>query len=328
LKNPESELHNPHGVLFTEKYLLVANTHALKRPGTINVYRNDGAIGKPIQLFQTPFNHLREPHALVMRDGRLVITYCENVAPSGAVVSYRFNEKTGKITDVLDKTETWFSEYGDAKGICFSPDGTKIWVTFESDKQLSIVGKISRSLKADQSLPVSDRLLNLSQKVLNKFKKEAVQKGRSLNKTLERVRRKDSAELEEPNHRNIYPTQNGIVIFSISREGKIARNPDEVIVRKDFCRLENIHTFNDACVITDFMNHSASLYDFVQDPKFTNPIQIINLGKAVPHGAKFSPDGSLLVITSIGVKIVDQEPRFDQWESPREDKIFVLERAN
>ena len=54
-----------------------------------------------------------------MRDGRLVITYCENVAPSGAIVSYGFNEETGKITGPLDKTESWFSEYGDSKGNMF-----------------------------------------------------------------------------------------------------------------------------------------------------------------------------------------------------------------
>ena len=64
-----------------------------------------------------------------MRDGRLVVTYCENLAPSGAIVSYGFNEETGKITGPLDKTESWFSEYGDSKGICFNADGTKILVT-------------------------------------------------------------------------------------------------------------------------------------------------------------------------------------------------------
>ena len=98
-------------------------------------------IKKPIQIFQTPFNHLREPHSLAIRDGRLVVTYAENVAPSGAIVSYGFNEETGEITGLLDKTESWFSGCGDPKGICFNSDGTKIFVTFESDKQLSVVEK-------------------------------------------------------------------------------------------------------------------------------------------------------------------------------------------
>ena len=105
LENPESQIDRPHGVLFTEKYLLISNAHDLRKPGTINVYRNDSTIKKPIQIFQTPFNHLHEPHSLAIRDGRLVATYAENVAPSGAIVSYGFDEETGKITGPLDKTE-------------------------------------------------------------------------------------------------------------------------------------------------------------------------------------------------------------------------------
>ena len=46
LDNPESQLDHPHGALFIDKYLLISNTHNLKRPGTINVYRNGGT--KPI----------------------------------------------------------------------------------------------------------------------------------------------------------------------------------------------------------------------------------------------------------------------------------------
>src|SRR5260221_3537632 len=166
LENPESQLSNPHGVLFTEKYLLVSNANDLSKPGTINVYRNDGTIKKPIQIFQSPFSHLREPHSLALRDGRLVATYAENVAPSGAVVCYGFNEETGKITGPLDKTESWFLEYGDPKGICFNADGTKILVTFKSYKQYSVVEKIFRSFALDGDLPVQTRLMNLSNKAI------------------------------------------------------------------------------------------------------------------------------------------------------------------
>src|SRR4029079_2714071 len=120
LRNPECQLDGPHGIWFTEEYLLVSNKHALRRPGVINVYRNSSTITEPIQLFQSPFDHLCEPHSLAMQDGRLVVTYCENLAPSGAIVSYGFNVETGKITGTLDKTESWFSEYGDSKGICFN----------------------------------------------------------------------------------------------------------------------------------------------------------------------------------------------------------------
>ena len=329
LKNPESELDHPHGVLFTEEHLLIANTHNLKRPGTINVYRNGSTIRKPIQQFQSPFNHLREPHSLAMRDGRLVIAYCENLAPSGAIVSYGFNEETGKITGPLDKTKSWFSEYGDSKGICFTKDGTKILVTFESDKQLSLslVRKIFRSFASDKDLSVSDQLMSFLYKAINKLRKTILQRGRSFSNRLTRAHSMKSIELEKPNPLNVYPTKNGIAVFSINAEGKIARSPDQVIVHKNFCRLENIDVFDGTCVITDIVNQSLSLYDLAQDPKFRNPVQTVNLGKAMPHGAKFSPDGSLLITSCLGLKIVNQEPQFSEWESPREDKIVVFERA-
>src|SRR5205085_8856237 len=98
LDSHESQLDRPHGVLFTERYLLISNAYDFSKPGTINVYQNDGTIKKPIQVFESPFSHLREPHSLALRDGRLVATYAENVAPSGAIVSYAFDEETGKIT--------------------------------------------------------------------------------------------------------------------------------------------------------------------------------------------------------------------------------------
>ncbi len=96
LRNPESQLDEPHGVFYSENYLVVTNRHRLKKPSAINVYRNGGSNKKPIQIFQTPFDHLREAHSLALRDGRLVATYCENVGRAGAIVCYGFNQKTGQ----------------------------------------------------------------------------------------------------------------------------------------------------------------------------------------------------------------------------------------
>jgi hypothetical protein len=333
LRNPESQFDCPHGILFTKKYLLIANTHNLKRPGSINVYRNGPTIKEPIQLFQSPFNHLREPHTLAMRDGRLVVTYCENLTPSGVIVSYGFNEETGKITGPLDKIESWFSEYGDTKGICFNGDGTKILVTFESEKKLSIGDKIFSSFASDHDLPVLDRLMKFSRRATNSLGRKILRKGQFFISTLRRVHSKSvehnkkSAEMENHNPQNRKPTKNGIAVFSINSEGKIDRIPEQVILRKTFCRLENIDIFERTCVITDVVNHALVLYDLTRDPKFKKPLQTINVGNAAPHGAKFSPDGRLLIISTLGLKIVNQEPQFFVWESPREDKIFVYERA-
>jgi len=326
LENPESQINTPHGVLFTEKYLLISNAHDLSKPGTINVYRNASTITKPIQIFQSPFNHLREPHSLAVRDGRLVVTYSENVAPSGAIVSYGFNEETGEITGPLDKTESWFSEYGDPKGICFNADGTKVFVTFRSNKQFSIES-VFRSFAADKDLSVPAQLMRFSNKAIRKLKNKLLQSGRAFYHSLREVRSETIVELEEPNPRYVTPTKNGLATFSINAEGKIARRPEQVMVSRNFCRFENIDVFDSTCVVTDLANHSVLLYDLTQNPKFTSPFHTINLGNATPHGAKFSPDGRVLVISSLGRKVVNQEIRFFDWESPREDKIIVFERA-
>jgi hypothetical protein len=323
LENPESQIDLPHGVLFTEKYLLVSNAHNFRKPGTINVYRNSDAIKKPIQIFETPFSHLREPHSMALRDGRLVVTYAENVAPSGAIVSYAFNEETGKITGPLDKTETWFSEHGDAKGLCFNADGTKIFVTFKSDRQQpSVVKWLYWALASD--LPVPARLFKFSRILKHAI---IIQSSRLSNYFPRNGHGDASVELEKPNPRYVRPTKNGIAIFPISTAGKIARCPERVIVREHFCRLENIHIHNRICAVTDTVNHLLLLYDLAKEQNFTSPIHTKHFGKATPHAAKFSPDGRMLVISSLGRRFINQHlgSGAEHWESPREDKIFVLE---
>jgi DNA-binding beta-propeller fold protein YncE len=333
LENPESQIDRPHGVLFTEKFLLVSNAYDFSKPGTINVYQNDSTIKKPIQVFKSPFSHLREPHSLALRDGRLVATYAENPAPSGAIVSYAFNEETGEISGPLDKTESWFSDYGDPKGICFNADGTKVFVTFRSNKQFSIVKKLLRALTAERGQPVPTQLMNFSRTLKSKLSRS----GRAFYYALREVHSEASVATEEPNPDafekpnpdHVMPTKNGIAAFSINGRGKIARHPDHFVERKEFCRLENIDIFHGICAVTDTVNHALQLYDLTQDQNFTSPCHTVNFGKATPHAATFSPDGRFLVISSLGRKIVNQDLRFRvvDWESPREDKIFVLERS-
>jgi hypothetical protein len=228
-----------------------------------------------------------------------VVTYCENRAPSGAIVSYGFDEERGEVSDPLDKTESWFADYGDSKGISFNADGTKIFVTFESDKTRTILGRI------------------------HKFRKRIVGKGLfgQFTKVVETPLTPDAISTKKPK-------KNGIAAFSIDAEGKIAREPDRIIVKSDFCRFENIDICDRICVVTDVVNHSFAVYDLSCDPKFKKPIQTVSLGKAAPHGAKFSPDGRLLVISCLGVRVVNQKIHWQAWESPREDKVFIFERAS
>jgi hypothetical protein len=77
------------------------------------------------------------------------------------------------------------------------------------------------------------------------------------------------------------------------------------------------------------LNHTLFLYDLTREQNLTSPVRTVNFGNATPHAATFSPDGRLLIVSSLGRKIVNQDLRFRvvDWESPREDKIFVLERS-
>jgi hypothetical protein len=264
----------------------------------------------------------------------LVATYAENhPTPSGAIVSYAFNEETGNITGPLDKTESWFTEYGDPKGICFNADGTKIFVTFRSNKQFSAARKFFRALTAERGQPVPTQLMNFSRILKSKISRS----GRAFYYSRREVHSETSVALEKPhpdalekpNPDYVMPTKNGIATFSINAQGKIARRPEHVSVRKDFCRLENIDLFDGTCAVTDPVNHTLLLYDLTQDQNFASPFRTVSFGKATPHAATFSPDGRFLIISSLGRKIVNQDIRFRvvDWESPREDKIFVLERS-
>jgi hypothetical protein len=180
------------------------------------------------------------------------------------------------------------------------------------------------ALESHKELSVSDKLLKVTYKVIDKM----ISKYDT--KRLKMLPSKKSGVVDNAAGRMPAkkPVKNGIAIFSISAEGKISRSPEQVIVRNNFCRLENIDIFGNTCVITDLVNRSLSLYKLNSDPKLINPVQTINLANAAPHGAKFSPDGRWLIISCLGLKIIDQEPRFFDWELPREDKIFVFERES
>jgi hypothetical protein len=190
-------------------------------------------------------------------------------------------------------------------------------VTFESDKHLSTVGKLVHSLKPHNAMKLPRRVINKLKKILHPTlgKKTVISE-----RTVNNIKAGQDIKIKRPR-------KNGIAIFPIDALGNIARSPDQVFVRKKFCRLENIDFFEGTCVITDVSSHSLLLYDLYRGTTFKHPVQTVNLGNAAPHGAKFSPDGRLLITSCLGLKIVDQEPQFYDWESPREDKIFVFERA-
>jgi len=131
LRNPDAMLNKPHGLLLTANHLIVANKGVF--PSEFRVFRLDDESGAPVHTYVTPYAHLAEGHSMALHGRRLVVTYCEGRAKKGALVSYDFDDGTGRITAPLDKQEAWFSRYGDAKGVSFDETGAKVYVTFQSD---------------------------------------------------------------------------------------------------------------------------------------------------------------------------------------------------
>lgn len=129
--NPAATLDKPHALALSQRHLIVANKG--KFPCEFRIFRVDDDSGIPVHTFTTPFAHLAEGHSMALHSGRLAVTYCEGRGKKGAIVSYDFDDASGRIVGARDKQERWFRRYGDAKGISFDDTGERAYVTFESD---------------------------------------------------------------------------------------------------------------------------------------------------------------------------------------------------
>ena len=130
-RNPAAMLNGPHGLLLTSRHMIVANKGTA--PCEFQIFRLDDDTGNPVHTYKTPYAHLAEGHSLALNGRRLVVTYCEGYGKRGALVSYEYDDRTGRIIGPLDKQERWFRRYGDAKGIAFDEAGGAVYVTFQSD---------------------------------------------------------------------------------------------------------------------------------------------------------------------------------------------------
>jgi hypothetical protein len=131
LRNPDAALNGPHGLLLTRKHIIVANKGTV--PCEFRVFRLDDASSAPSHSYTTPYAHLAEGHSLALNGRRLVVTYCEGRGKKGAIVSYDYDDETGRIVGPVDIQEQWFRRFGDAKGVAFDATGDAIYVTFQSD---------------------------------------------------------------------------------------------------------------------------------------------------------------------------------------------------
>lgn len=301
-RNPDADLDGPHGVLVSGNHIIVSNNHGFQKPSRFNVYRIDDPLARPVTTFETPFPHLREAHSLALRDRRLVATYCENLSKAGAVASYRFDDETGEIYGPAHLCESIFQRYGDTKGVSFNADGSKILVSFNTRKPQNMINKMRLKFIG------AGKLLH---------------KG-GINAVLNRVHEK--VTLPPVQKQPLRPIlKNGIALFAIDEQGALSAKPLRVMIRKEFCRLENVNLVGDTCVIADTINNRVHLHDFQADPELENPFLTLSGDFVLPHGVKLSSDKRLLVVTTFGLKVIDGFIQWKSWASPRQDKVLVFE---
>lgn len=274
LCNPHARLNRPHAVLFAPKHVIVANKGV--HPSQLQSFRLDDESGAPVHTYTTPYAHLAEGHSMALDGRRLLVTYCEGSGKKGALVSYDYDDESGRIVGPTDIQERWFRRYGDVKGVSFDASGDNVYVTFASD-----------------FMPWHLR-------------------------AIERVKNTISFGLRGATSRN------GIAVFGIDRHGHFTRGPLWKKTIREFCRLENIHVRGDRAAVVDSDAGCVRLLDLREDNAFNAPLQVVSDSLVFPHGAKLSPDGTLLVVTDFGIDIVDHAVRWKSFVSPRKDRLVVF----
>jgi hypothetical protein len=281
--NPDAKLDTPHGVLVTERHLIVSNTHGIARPSSFNVYRLDNASNQPLSVATTPYHHLREAHSLALRDGMLLVTYCQNSAGPGAVVAYRYDDARGAIGAPFRLLESCFIAYGEPKGVAFNRDGTEAFVTYTTQKRMTGLPNLARRLKA--------AFIAWKQRNIAEFFRYLQTKSRQRREALQTAK----SELK-----------NGVAVFGVNGSGQLSARPIRILERDTFCRLENIDIVGDTVVLCDTINGRVEVHDLAQDPRLQTPLHTIAGSAVLPHGAKLSPDRTMLVVTNYGLKVEDQ----------------------
>lgn len=310
LKNPNAELIHPHGILMTNNHLIVTNVVDIMLPSIINVYRLDSLNEQPVHVFEPDFKNPIELHSIDIYENIVVMTCCQSSDKLGAVVSYHFNDDTGEFSEPIDIQKECFKGLGDTKGITFNDNGTRLYITFESDQ---VHGDFEKFLLRLSEL--KDRLIKLGLfgyirgKIENKKKKD-----------------KRNFSDKTPENKNKVISKNGIVVLDIGIDGKISHLPSKIIIRKEFCRYENVKIYDKTLLITDTINNKVLFFDLASDPDLEHPIEILTNSMTLPHGVKLSPDQSLLVVSNYGLKTIGKQISWNNWTKKRGDNILIFKR--
>lgn len=297
-----ARLDGPHGIFVTENHIVVSNTHRLKRPSTFKIYRRNDSSDQPVSVYETPFEPLREAHSLAIRDDILVATYCENEDIDGAIVSFRFDDESGLITETLDMIRMPFETYGEPKGVAFSGEGSSIYCTCVTQKPLTGWPEFARRLRSVRKEWTTTSAPEFARFVASNLRKK-----------------KQPRFVKSPEFKN------GIVVFGINEAGKFSKVPIRTMERNSFCRLENISFAGDTVVLSDTVNGAVYLHDLHEDPDFKTPTHTVTEELNLPHGVKLSPDKATLVVTNFGLKHKNQVIHWGVMDTPNKSGILVYD---
>lgn len=299
-QNPEAQLDWPHGVAVTERHIIVSNRCNTSGKGAIfNVFRIDAdATTAPVTTFTSPFDKYWEIHSLDIDDERFLVTYYGD--NNGAIVAYNFDDETGVISGPTDVQESFFSGYGSPKGISFNSQGNKAVVTFVTEKKYTHTDKLRQARKILAQKNGAAKFIGfIYSRLINAFRRVAHDSNGSETIT------------------------NGIVVFEVDEKGRFSKQPVQIILKQEFCRLENVAVFNEICAIADPVNGTVNLYQYNGDEFPDMPAQVLNEHLSFPHDACFSVDGKTLVISNYGLEVIDGRPQWEGYVEPRSDKITV-----
>lgn len=301
-QNPGARLDGPHGILITDNHIVVTNTHRLKRPSSLTIYRLSDSSDQPVSVYEIPYDSLREAHSLAIHDDILVATYNENKDIDGAIVSFRFDDESGLITEILDIIRMPFETYGEPKGVAFSGDGSSIYFTYVTQKPMTGWPEFARRLRSARKEWTRTSVSGFTRFVGSNLRKK-----------------KNARHLKPPEFKN------GIVVFDINETGKFSKVPIRTMERDSFCRLENISFAGDTVVMSDTVNGAVYLYDLLEDPDLNTPTHTVTEELNLPHGVKLSPDKAMLVVTNYGLKHKNQVIHWGMMDTPNTSGVFIYD---
>jgi len=309
-QNPEAKLDWPHGVVVTNRHIIVSNKINSKRkpePSSIfNIYRIGDSSGEPLTVFKTPkqYSGLGEAHSLDVHNGRLLATYSGR-KNMWAIVSYSFDDETGIISGPTSILDSWFASNGIPKGLCFNNEGTKLIVTIISVNSTKNANYINRFFRRKVIYRPIKIIIHVIKVIRSKFKKQNINQGQ--------------------NNAVSNTDDDGIAIFDVDENGLLSEDPVQTVIGSQFSRPENVNVVRDLCAIPSTINNTIDLYNFNGDYFPDTPIQTIKDHLSFPHDVCFSPDKKILVVTNNGIGIVNGEIQWGKFLQPRSDKLTIFE---